>query len=560
MKWVFSLRYFTGKDGFFSMGKKGSFAKAPFLLDLRREFSHYNASKFSKDVLSGLTVAAVALPLALAFGVSSGLDAASGLITAIIAGLLIGSLSGASFQISGPTGAMAAILAGLAARHGAEGVLIAGMVSGVILLFAAFLRVGALVSYIPSPVITGFTSGIAVIIALGQLDNFFGTTSQGENAILKLLSYGSLGFHPQAATLGYGLLVVGIMIVWPKKWNARFPSSLLGIILALILQMVFDLSVTEVGAIPRTLLSENRLRLDSISLEKILGYASPALGIATLGMVESLLCGASAGKMKGEKLNATRELFAQGLGNFIIPFFGGVPATAAIARTSVAIKSGQQTRLTGIFHSLGLLASMFLLGPFMGRIPLSALAGVLMVTAWRMNEWHAIKKIFRRKIKTSMAQYLVTLVATVIFDLTTAILIGIVFSMVMFVIKSHKISIEVDDVTSDFPPKVANTKVVYIDGSLFFGSQDMITKEVEELVKGDTFRIIFSLRGVPSIDHSSVDEFITIVETCKKNHIDVLFCGVQGGVMSMFRRLEFTNMLGEGAFFSSVVTALESIS
>jgi SulP family sulfate permease len=541
------------------MGKTGRLAKAPFLVDLGKEFAHYNVSKLSKDVLSGLTVAAVALPLALAFGVSSGLDAASGLITAIIAGLLIGSLSGASFQISGPTGAMAAILAGLAARHGAEGVLIAGMVSGLILIIAAFLRVGALVSYIPSPVITGFTSGIAVIIALGQIDNFFGTVSKGETAISKLFSYGTLGFHPQTATLGYGLLVVALMVVWPKKWNAKFPSSLLGIILALVLQIVFDLSVAEVGEIPRTLLSDNRLRLSSINLQKIMNYASPALGIATLGMVESLLCGASAGKMKGEKLNATRELFAQGLGNFVIPFFGGVPATAAIARTSVGIKSGEQTRLTSIFHSLGLLASMFLLGPYMGRIPLAALAGVLMVTAWRMNEWHAIKKIFRRRIKTSMAQYLVTLGATVVFDLTTAIMIGIVFSMVMFVIKSHKITIEVNDVSSDFSHIVDNTKVVYIDGSLFFGSQDLITKEVEELVRQKTARIIFSLRGVSTIDHSSVDEFVNIVEMCRKNHIEVLFCGVQSGVMSMFRRLEFANMLGEGVFFSSVVTALESI-
>jgi SulP family sulfate permease len=542
------------------MVKTGKSPKASFLVDLKTEFSGYNASRFSKDVLAGLTVSAVALPLALAFGVSSGLDAASGLITAIIAGLLIGSLSGASFQISGPTGAMAAILAGLAARHGAEGVLYAGMVSGIILMIAAFLRVGALVSYIPSPVITGFTSGIAVIIALGQIDNFFGTVSKGETALTRLVSYTSLGFHPQLPTLGYGLLVVALMILWPKKWNARFPASLLGIIIALVLQIVFDFSVAEVGAIPRTLLSQNRLHFNMLNLQKTASYLSPAIGIATLGMVESLLCGASAGKMKGEKLHATRELFAQGLGNLVIPFFGGVPATAAIARTSVAIKSGSQTRLTSILHSMGLLASMFLLGPYMGRIPLSALAGVLMVTAWRMNEWHAIRKIFRRKIKTSMAQYLVTLVATVIFDLTTAILIGIVFSMVMFVIKSHKISIEVDDVGKDFSLKVNKTKVVYVDGSLFFGSQDMITREVEKLVLQKTERIIFSLRGVPTIDHSSVEEFTSIVEMCKKHHIEVLFCGVQSGVMSMFNRLEFTKILGEKAFFSSVVTALESLS
>ena len=202
-----------------------------FLGSIKREFSGYNANAFSKDLLAGLTVTAVALPLALAFGVSSGLDAASGLITAILAGLIIGALGGASFQISGPTGAMAAILISLSVRHGVEGVFIAGFLSGLILLIAAALKVGALVSYIPSPVVTGFTSGIAVIIALGQIDNFFGTTSAGESAIEKLISYSELGFSVQLPTLFYGLLVILLMVLWPKKWNARFPASLLGIII-----------------------------------------------------------------------------------------------------------------------------------------------------------------------------------------------------------------------------------------------------------------------------------------------------------------------------------------
>lgn len=533
--------------------------KASFVFDLKREFTSYTAAKFSKDLLAGLTVTAVALPLALAFGVSSGLDAASGLITAILAGVIIGALGGASFQISGPTGAMAAILVSLVARHGTQGVFIAGFLSGIILLVAALLKVGALVSYIPSPVVTGFTSGIAVIIALGQVDNFFGTTSTGEGAIAKLLSYGSLGFSIDLATVGYGLFVVLLMVIWPKKWNARFPASLLGIILTLVAQMILDLPVREVGLIPRSLFGENRLQLLQLQIKDLGQFISPAISIAALGMVESLLCGSSAGKMKGEKLNATRELFAQGIGNVIIPFFGGIPATAAIARTSVAIKSGQQTRLTSIIHSVGLLASMFLLSPYMSRIPLASLAGVLMVTAWRMNEWHAIRQIFSKRIKTSMAQYLITMIATVVFDLTVAILIGIGFSMIMFIIRSHHISIEINPVVpKDNSPSVKTT-VVYVDGSLFFGSQDQLTRKVEPLLEDGVGRIIFSLRGVPFIDHSSVNEISELVAMCRKSSVEVLFCGLQPGVQTMFRRLDFYDKVGEDKFFSSVVTALESL-
>jgi SulP family sulfate permease len=333
----------------------------------------------------------------------------------------------------------------------------------------------------------------------------------------------------------------------------------LGIIITLVVQMLVDLPVKEVGMIPRSLMGENRLHIFALPISELSQYISPAISIAALGMVESLLCGSSAGKMKGEKLNATRELYAQGIGNVIIPFFGGIPATAAIARTSVAIKSGQQTRLTSIIHAIGLLASMFLLSPYMSRIPLASLAGVLMVTAWRMNEWHSIRQIFSKKIKTSMAQFLITMVATVVFDLTIAILIGLIFSMVMFIIRSHHISIEVDPVTAELGSYDATTKVVYVDGSLFFGSQEQLTKTVESLLSEGVGRIIFSLRGVATIDHSSINEFVEIVQMCRKQSVDVLFCGVQPSVQSLMKRLDFYSLVGEDKFFSSAVTALESL-
>lgn len=410
---------------------EGIYVIKKFIGDLKKEFANYNAAVLSKDLMAGITVAAVALPLALAFGVSSGADAAAGLVTAIIAGLLIGAMSGASYQISGPTGAMAAILMGLSATWGINGVLTAGLISGVILLIAALARADKLVSYIPPSVITGFTSGIAVIIALGQIDNFFGTTSVGTSAIEKLISYGSLGFSPDLISMSFGLLVVFLMIIYPKKWQKYFPSSLAALIVVLIANIVMNPDsavVSEVGEIPKSLITSNALIFKGIDFKNILNYISPAVSVAALGMVESLLCGASAGKMKNEKMDAKRELVSQGVGNIVIPLLGGVPATAAIARTSVAIKSGGVTRMVSVFHSVTLILSMFLLSGIMSRIPLCALAGILMVTAWRMNEWEEIRHMFKNKKIINVLEFLITMVATVLFDLTIAILIGVAFS------------------------------------------------------------------------------------------------------------------------------------
>lgn len=417
-----------------------------FLFDLKKEFEGYSFHKLTKDLLAGLTVAAVALPLALAFGVSSGADAAAGMITAIIAGLVIGGFSGASYQISGPTGAMSAILIGLSAQYGLQGVFAASLLSGLLLLIASFLKLGKIVSFIPGSVISGFTSGIAVIIAAGQIDNFFGTVSKGSTMLEKLASYGELGFAIDPMTVFFGVLVVLVMLLWPKKWQHTFPSSLAGLIIALVIQLIIQADVAMVGELPSTLLPEVRLLPSEIPWQDIQQLLVPAISIAALGMIESLLCGASAGKMKNEALNADRELFAQGIGNTLLPFFGGVPATAAIARTSVAIKAGGQTRLVSIFHSLVLLASMFLLGPLMSKIPLSALAGVLMVTAWRMNEWKEIHYMFHKHLKTSMIQFSVTMLATIVFDLTIAIVIGLLVSCLLFIVNNADLEVVIEAV------------------------------------------------------------------------------------------------------------------
>lgn len=538
-----------------------------YISDLKNEFRGYNGKKLSQDLMAGLTVAAVALPLALAFGVSSGADAASGLVTAIVAGIVIGILSGASYQISGPTGAMAAILLSVSAKYGITGVLTAGFLSGAILIVAALCRVGKLVSYLPAPVITGFTSGIAIIIALGQIDNFFGTHSVGENQISKIASYftGEGSFNPNWWAVMFGGLVVLIMVIYPKKWNAVVPSSLVGIIVALIVNMVFfeQGTVAEVGAIPSSLITDDSIIRKGFDFANITSLIMPAVSIAALGMIESLLCGASAGKMKGERLDASRELVAQGIGNMIIPLLGGVPATAAIARTSVAIKSGGQTRLVSVFHSIVLILSMFLLGGVMSRIPMAALAGVLMVTAFRMNDWAAIKSIFGKKFKSSISQYVITMAATVVFDLTIAIVIGVVAAMIVFVVKSSELRVTSSDIDEDkLRGKVKSGhheefKVVYVSGPLFFGTQEKLINQLEAL-EGNP-QVILSMRGVPTADDISLAELERLYNKLREKGTQISFTGVQTAVGEMMDRAGFRERIGEEHFYWDAVAAIKAL-
>ncbi len=538
-----------------------------YLSDLKNEFKGYNAKSLSQDLMAGLTVAAVALPLALAFGVSSGADAASGLITAIVAGIVIGVLSGASYQISGPTGAMAAILLSVSAQYGISGVLTAGFISGAILIVAAVCKVGRLVSYLPAPVITGFTSGIAIIIALGQIDNFFGTKSVGENQIQKIISYfnGQGSFSPDWLAVMFGAMVVVIMVVYPKKWNAVVPSSLVGIIVALVVNMIFfkEGTVAEVGNIPQSLVTDGSIIKSGFDFEHITSLIIPAVSIAALGMIESLLCGASAGKMKGETLDAQRELIAQGIGNMIIPLLGGVPATAAIARTSVAIKSGGKTRLVSVFHSVVLILSMFLLGGVMKRIPLAALAGVLMVTAFRMNEWASIKSIFKKKFKSSILQYAITMVATVVFDLTIAIVIGVIAAMLVFVVKSCELRVVTSDIDeSRLEGKVKSGhhedfKVVYLSGPLFFGTQEKLISALNSLEGAS--QVILSMRGVPTADDMSLQELERLYNKLLEKGTQISFTGVQDAVSDMMDRAGFRERIGSEHFYWDAVAAIKSL-
>ena len=522
------------------------------------EFTGYSLARFQQDLLAGLTVAAVALPLALAFGVASGASAAAGLVTAIIAGLVIGALAGAPFQISGPTGAMSAVLIVLVQRYGLEGIWAAGLFSGAILLVIGILRLGRFIAFIPSPVISGFTSGIALIIFIGQIDNFFGVKTPGtDTAAQKFLGYFHGGFMPNIQTLLLGLVVIGTMVFWPAKWNARFPSSLLGIILATALNWTLGWSAPMIGAIPQTLLLQDRLSFANIPWTNLGDFLAPTLTITALGAVESLLCGAVGSNMTGIRLQANQELIAQGVGNMLIPFFGGVPATAAIARSSVGIKSGGQTRLVSIIHAAGLLLSMFLLTPFMERIPLAALAGVLMVTAVRMNEWDAIHFIFGKRFKTDMIAFTATMLATVVLDLTQAILIGSFLAGAVFLNKIASIDIEVQEVDVnrlkqrgiETTGQCQHVRVAFLTGPLFFAAVGQFNEAFQNLT--DTHALILSMRGVSLVDTAGIEAIHRLHERLHKQGGTLMFAGVHDNARQMMERGGLIESLGAENFFWS---------
>ena len=522
------------------------------------EFAGYSLAKFQQDLLAGLTVAAVALPLALAFGVASGATAAAGLVTAILAGFIMGALTGAPFQISGPTGAMSAVLIVLVQRYGLEGIWVAGLLSGILLFLIGLLRLGRFIAFIPSAVINGFTSGIALIIFIGQIDNFLGVkTPATDTAAQKLIGYFQGGFAPDLQSLLLGLVVVATMLFMPKKWTARFPASLLGIIVATLLSSTLNWSAQTIGEIPNSLILQSRLSLSNIPWTHLSEFIAPTFTITALGAVESLLCGAVGSNMTGVRLQANQELIAQGVGNMLIPFFGGVPATAAIARSSVGIKSGGQTRLVSIVHAIGLLLSMFLLAPLMSRIPLAALAGVLMITAIRMNEWEAIKFIFGKRFKTDMIAFTVTMLATVVLDLTQAILIGAFLAGAVFLNKIASIDIEVQEVDVkrlkqkgiETAGKCRHVRVAFITGPLFFAATGQFNEAFQNLK--DTHALILSMRGVSLIDTAGIEAIHRLHERLHQKGGALMFAGVHDNAYNMMKRGGLVDTIGEKNFFWS---------
>ncbi|MCE7859259.1 MAG: SulP family inorganic anion transporter, partial [Chloroflexi bacterium CFX2] len=364
-------------------------------------------------------------------------------------------------------------------------------------------------------------------------------------------------FIPDWHAIVIGSVVILTMILWPPKWNLRFPASLLGLILATLLPSTLNWSIQVIGDIPQTLILGDRLSLGNVPWANLSEFIAPTLTITALGAVESLLCGAVGSNMTGVRMQANQELIAQGLGNMIIPFFGGVPATAAIARSSVGIKSGGQTRMVSIIHAVGLLLSMFLLTPLMEKIPLAALAGVLMVTAARMSEWDSIKFIFGKVFKTDMIAFTVTMLATIVLDLTQAILIGSFLAGAVFLNKIASIDITVQEVDIErlkqrgieTEGNCKHVRVAFLTGPLFFAATGQFNEAFANLK--ETHALILSMRGVSLIDTAGVEALHKLHEKLHEQGGALMFAGIHDNAKQMLARGGLVQSVGEENFFWS---------
>ena len=471
------------------------------------------------DLLAGLTVAVVALPLALGFGVSSGLGAAAGLVTAIVAGALAAVFGGSNLQVSGPTGAMTVVLVPIVARYGPGGVLTVGLLAGLILVGLAIARAGRYAQFVPAPVVEGFTAGIAVIIFLQQVPAALGVSAHGEK-VLPVAGRAVASFvdRPNWLALGCALGVAAVVLVL-LRWRPQWPASLLAVTAATGCAQLGQFDVARIGALPATLPQPSLafLRLDAIA-----PLFTSAIAVAALAALESLLSATVAdGMRRGERHHPDRELFGQGIANIVTPLFGGVPATAAIARTAVNVRAGAVSRLAALSHALILAVIMLVAAPLVAGIPLAALAGVLLATAVRMVHLGTLRAMARASRSDALVLVL-TAGATVLLDLVAAVLIGLVVAGALALRKVAR-SLRVEHVPHDEP--LPHLAVYRPTGPLFFAAAHQLRRALAEV---DGVRVVLlRLSGVTAIDASGALALREAIEELHERNIAVHLAGVR---------------------------------
>lgn len=502
------------------------------------------------DLLAGVIVALVALPLALGFGISSGLGAAAGLATAVVAGVVAAVFGGSRFQVSGPTGAMTVVLVPIVARHGASGVLAVGLMAGIVLVVLAAAGVGRAVRYMPAPVIEGFTAGIAVVIALQQFPAALGIAhAEGEkvwqaafDAVRQYMS------HPHPVTLVTALLVAAVVLVG-GRYLPKLPFALIAVAAATVVTRAFDLDLTPIGAIPSGLPAPT---LGFIHLDQLGSLVAPALAVAALAALESLLSATAADAMAvGGRHNPDRELFGQGLANIAAPLFGGVPATGAIARTAVNVRSGARTRLAALTHAIVLAAIIYLAAPLVADIPVAALAGVLLATTVRMVETASLAAIARAS-RGDAAIMAVTFVVTVAMDLVTAVAVGVGIAVVLAlrsVAKEARLrQIPLEAPIDDTDHLVEEHELLHdhivayrLDGPLFFSSAHRFLLELAEV--SDVHVVILRMSHITALDTTGALVLKDAIRKLEHHHVTVLMSGLRDDHR---RRLEAIGALPGG--------------
>lgn len=536
-------------------------------------FEGYSFTHFKKDLLSGTIVGIIAVPLAMSFAIASGVKPEYGIYTAIIAGILISLLGGSKFQIGGPTGAFVPILLGVVLVYGYENLLIAGLMAGIMLLLMGILKLGTLIKFIPRPVTVGFTAGIAVIIFTGQIGNFLGLTNmeQHEKFHMNIIEIAS-----NINTINiYSLLVAIIsltLILLAPKVLPKVPGALIGIIVSSVVTVLFLQGYVATigstyGAIPNTL---PHFRIPEITFERIYMLIGPAFVIAMLGGIESLLSAVVADGMTNSKHNSNRELIGQGVANIVTPFFGGIPATGAIARTATNIKSGATSPMSGIIHGIFVLITLLVLAPLAVHIPLASLAPVLMMVAWNMSERHHFVHILKLKSGDSLV-LAITFLLTVFMSLTVAVMAGLILAVILFA-KSMSESLTVSKVLPNLekengklqPQMVSDLhdcpqiSIYTIEGPLFFGAAQKFEQTLLKTIQDRPKVFIFRMRKVPYIDSTGEEYFRHILQNINSHGGKVFVTGVQPALEQMFKRNGLYDLMEEEHFYHSTSDAISS--
>jgi len=550
--------------------KLPAFTFRPRLVDALKD---YRREDFSADLSAGITVGVVALPLAMAFGIASGVKPEAGIFTAIIAGFLISVLGGTRVQIGGPAGAFVALLYAIVERYGVANLLIATSFAGVLLFLMGALRLGQLIRYIPVPIVIGFTSGIAVIIAIQQIKDFLGLAIPKMPANF-LSQVGALWAHLATvnwAAVGLGTLSLAIVVLWPKsykandapwrRWMARVPGTIvvlaLGILSVSLVGLPVDTIGTRFGGIPQGLPTMQLPAFDWATAQNLVG---PTLSIALLGAIESLLCARVADSMTGDRHDPNQELMAQGVANAVVPFFGGIAATGTIARTVTNIRTGARTPVAGVVHSVTLLLIMLVLAPLASDIPMATLAAILLFVAWNMGDWASFRRL--RQFSLSYRTILLTTFGlTVVFDITVAVEVGLVLASLFFIYRVSSLT-RVDPVR--LPADVATlgdgsrTEAWRLFGSLFFGSVGKL-EALADPTRRQPDVLILEMHQVINLDTTGLDALETLLQNLQRRGGTLVIAEPTEQPLSLLTRTGFIERIGRHNLFTDLDEALLAV-
>lgn len=526
----------------------------------------YDKSQFVKDVTAGIIVAIIALPLSIALALASGVGPEAGIFTAIVAGFVISALGGSSVQIAGPTAAFATIVAGIVARDGMDGLVIATVLAGVFLILMGICRFGSLIKFIPYTITTGFTSGIAVTIVIGQLKDFFGVTyPEGVRPIETMEKLAA--FLENIGTVNPAALIVGavslaILIISPYIFK-KIPGSLIAVIVGILMVKFLPLKVSTIGNLYTISNALPSFHLPTVNFEIVQAAIPNAFTIAILAAIESLLSCVVADGMINGKHRSDMELVAQGAGNIASALFGGIPATGAIARTAANIKNGGRTPVAGMVHSITLVIVLVVLMPYAGMIPMPTIAAILFIVAYNMCQWRTFLQLVKIAPKSDILVLVVTFVLTVLFDLVVAIEIGMILACLLFIKRMSEETkaeswVYTDDdtvaVNENLRKLPAEIRVYEVSGPLFFGASDAIEHiVVEESAKC----LVLRMRAVPALDSTAMNALTALTKTCESKGVTIVFSHVNEQPMKVMKKAGFVALAGEENFCPNITAALE---